>query len=492
MSTTPPIDPASFKIEAAADGMTATLCADPGAEVSAAAVIAKLKEAGIRNFDDGELIELLQNRKRGEALSAVVARGKAPVDARAGACEYAVPMSDSQTGIIGRVVEGTVFGTVTQGAAGADGMDVFGKAVPHHAAPAIQAGEGVLLIKGKLKATRSGSVRERNGLVSVCGFLEIYADDESLQAPLVFDGDVSIRKTLPEGRTLQIDGCLSVGAAIDAGTFQVTQWVHAKGGVVGRDKGVGTVGGDLWCRFISGARVSVGGDIHLHTEITRSTVSCTGTLHMPRGAIVGGKVSANGGVDCAVLGNADALPTVVEAGTDQNLRQKLVKAKSEMDAGKKRVAAIRSSVAPLMEKLKSLTPQQKEKATELLCEADELEESIGKALTGLAGPCEAALKKSRAEILVADMVFPGVMICFPGVQVLIDRPITGPVKIHPQGSGRNSQIVMERPDGKTEDLKCTLVADHFTPCIVRIVTDSQSARGDARSSTGANAISKAA
>ncbi len=50
-------------IEVSADALTATLRAPADVEVLAANVIAQLKEIGIVQFDDGQLIEALEARK---------------------------------------------------------------------------------------------------------------------------------------------------------------------------------------------------------------------------------------------------------------------------------------------------------------------------------------------------------------------------------------------------------------------------------------------
>ncbi len=89
------------------------------------------------------------------------------------------------------------------------------------------------------------------------------------------------------------------------------------------------------------------------------------------------------------------MATIVEVGTDQTLRAMLMDFKTELDANRKRIAQVREKIAPLMQCLKRLTPQQKEKATELLYEADELEVQTEQKLLSLTERSESILSASK-------------------------------------------------------------------------------------------------
>jgi len=474
MSEMRTMDGGTFRIEVSPDGMTATLCADAGAEVSAGVVIAKLKAIGVAGFDDGELIEAVEKNK-GAAISLVVARGTAVVDERPGRVDFRVPVADEQNGLVAKVAARQSIAVVGPVAAGSDGRDVFGKVVAHQKAPPFQIGSGVSLVKGTLVAVVAGNARSTKGVIGVHPLMEIYGDAENSPASVNFQGDVAVKGSLRDGRSLTTSGWLVVGGAIEAATFNVGHGAFVKGGVVGREKGTGTVEGDVWCRFTSGARLSVGGDVHVQSEVAHSRIACGGRLIVTRGPICGGEITANGGVECQILGNPAEAVTTVEAGMDQSLRLMLIQSKPESEANHKRITEIREKIAPLMQHVKNLTAQQKERATELLYEADELEEATQKKLLGLSDRCREIVGRSHAEIVVNEMVYPGVIVHFPGVEAKIESAFPGPLRIFPRRCGTVVKVVMQDAGGAVCPLPSAAVADHFSPFIERLMQSQKAA-----------------
>lgn len=68
----------------------------------------------------------------------------------------------------------------------------------------------------------------------------------------------------------------------------------------------GAVGGQIWCRFVSGASLSIAGDLHVQSEI------------------------ANGGLTCQTLGNKAGAPTVLEVGSDHSLLSMLAASRPDL------------------------------------------------------------------------------------------------------------------------------------------------------------------
>jgi uncharacterized protein (DUF342 family) len=462
----------TFSIEASADGLTATLRAPAEAEVSAGDVISKLKEIGITHFDDGQLIENLGSRK-GDALNLVVAQGVTPVHEHVGRFSFRVPFADVETGRVAKVASGQLIATVGPNVPGVDGRDIFGTTIPHQKADNPHVGGGVCFAKGALTATVSGNVQNVAGVVSVHPLLES-RDGELATAETTFDGDVVIKAGLRDGRSIQATGCAIVNGPIEAATFRVDGWLHVKGGVVGRDKGSGYVGGDLVCRFASAARLTVRGDICVQNEIANSRVACTGRLTITNGSISGGTVTANAGITCHTLGSPAGTPTIIEVGMDQTLKTLFAEAKIEMDNNAKRATGIRERIVPLMERLKLLTPSQREKATELLYEADELDAAIIAKRKSLVEPCRISAERAKAEIVVIGTVHPGVILRMPGARAAVSAALQGPLRIIPRKVGNLFEIVIEQ-DGVTTALPTAVIVEQFKPVIERVITDRKAA-----------------
>ncbi|MGN6626347.1 MAG: FapA family protein [Tepidisphaeraceae bacterium] len=473
MTPTQIYDGGSYRIEIGEGGLVATLSVCSGVEVSAAAVINKLQEIGIADFDGAALIQALQSSGGGASL--VVARGVAPVNERPGRVEYRVPIAEVQTGLVAKVMAGQVIATLGLPQPGVDGKDVFGKPIAHDKAPVLRLGHGVSLKKQDVTATQSGNARLTQGAIGVYPLLELAHSDDAKADAVIADGDVLIKGSVRDGRQIQTSGCLMVGGTIEAAVFKAGGWAHVHGGVVGRDRGAGAVQGDLHCRFASGARLSVGGDLCVQTEIAGSRIACGGRLLVMRGPICGGEATANGGIECQSLGNAIGTPTLVEAGIDPALRGTLDDIRPLVDSNRRRIAEVRGRIAPMMQNLKLLTPQQKEKATELLFEADELEAATEGKLAGLAARCRAAAERSRAQIVVHDSLHAGVTVRFAGVEALITSSIKGPVRLLPRRSGNTVEVLVEEAGGATFALPSTVVADHLSPFIKQITAEKKAA-----------------
>ena len=362
----------AFKIEVSEDRLTATVAIAEGAKVSAAEIIAALREMKVTPFDDGAINEAVEKPKA-EAISIVAARGTPAVDERPKKIEYRVPVADEVACAIAKVEAGQVVATLSASVPGTDGVDVFGQPIAHKKDETFKIGRNLSLVKDEITANAAGNLRLSGNSLSVEPFLELRDDDHDM-APVTFDGDVLVKGCVSEGRVLELSGSLTVGGAIEAVQLKTGGPVNVKGGIIGKAKGKYVVGGELRCRFISGGSIVAAADVHVQSEIVQSHLICSGRLTVAHGAISGGDISANGGISCKVLGHSGGAPTVVEAGTGKAFRSLVAATNSQIDANRKRVAEVRAKIEPLMRQQKLLTPQQKEKATELLFEAGEMEE----------------------------------------------------------------------------------------------------------------------
>ena len=271
-----------FRIEVTPDRMKVTLIVEAGTEVDATTVTAHLRELKLARFDDGLVIESLEKRKKEASVAVVVASGGAPIDERPERVNYRVPLSTGETGIISKVEAGQVLAGHTPAVAGTDGVDVFGQAVTHRkTGPTLQIGRNLTVVEGQIVAAARGNLRLNGIVLSVEPLLEVRGDDGNA-APINFDGDAVIVGSLHDGRSLQISGSLIVGGAMESVELKAGGSVHIKGGIVGKQKGKLTVGGDLWCRFISGGTIIATGDIHAQSEIANSRIGCTGRLTAAR------------------------------------------------------------------------------------------------------------------------------------------------------------------------------------------------------------------
>ncbi len=177
-------------------------------------------------------------------------------------------------------------------------------------------------------------------------------------------------------------------------------------------------------------------------ELCESEIICFGKIVAPEAEVRGGRVHAEEGIEVRSIGDEAMVRTSVEVGVDANFEKLLTSRKSKILNGQKHIEQVRMHVAPLMANPKRLTSAQKEKATELLFEADELQGAIDSHLNELRSAMELMKKRSESTLVVHSGIYPGTTIRFQGVETTIRSKITGPCRIVAEGLDSKPRIVL--------------------------------------------------
>lgn len=256
-------------------------------------------------------------------------------------------------------------------------------------------------------------------------FLEL-TEDESLD-PIRHDGDVRFHGSIRGGRIVEVGGHLSIDGDLGAARFSVGLSLTVTGTV--RDGKACTVGGDLKCSAIVDTAVVVRGDVQVQTQIASCRVTCAGRIDIPDGVIVGSDISANGGVECHSLGDAAGTPTEIEVGTGRMLRLLESSIAKQIDERRQREEVMRASIEPLLANMKALTPAQREKATEMLYQADTLAEETEKLSAIFERRRRDTVERARPRIAVVERVHLGVSMLFDAVVHSMTSDLQGPFAV---------------------------------------------------------------
>ena len=408
------------------------------------ALVERLNELSINVDADitariGKLVELVQSANRPKEPF-ILAQGRPPVEAVGARVELAAAhhnlsedeRADFYESHIITVAEGETVGTLVPGSLGSPGADVSGKPIP--AAPpidSVEVGEGVRLdTDGKtLIANRAGKVHLTRRLISVLSTVEIPGDVDFSTGNVDSSTDVLVAGTVRDSFTVKSVKSIAVRGAIEGATVEAGADVQISGGIAGHDAARIVASGNITSRFCDEAKLQARGDVIISRECMRSFIHTAGRLIIPRGKLVGGFTYACQGAEVKVLGNEAEKPTRIAVGMDPAAYAQILQidalAKKKLEA----CAKIREKVQPLMAQLKRLTPQQREKATELMYQADEMEAEIRKDETRkkeLLGPPGAMCK---AAILVTSVVYPGVKVIFGDKMAIFRKERKGPIVI---------------------------------------------------------------
>lgn len=456
----------SIRIAVDRDGLSAHLIAtdvDPGL-VNRDNIVSSLKELGIPVSDTVlACIEQVEDAaRRGELPDAPVllARGQAPVEGTGasfqlapellGEAEPAADSPEQRTDYyrsqIVTVSAEQVIGTWTPPVLPTPGLDVFGKPVVlPPPLQSVQPGKNVRLAEdgSSLLASVAGKLHLTRYQISVLPVVEISGDVDFSTGNIESTTDVLVNGTVRDTFHVQSAGSITVRGAIEASEVSAGTELQVNGGIASRGQGQVRAGAEVFTKFCNEARVEAGGDITITREAMNSILRTQGRLLVPRGKLLGGRAYAREGGLVAQLGNEANLKTTIALGVDPLALAQIAQAEQEIQKKLEAVSKIRQSVQPLMAQLKRLTPAQREKATELLYQADAMEQEIRQQEQQRKAALELAAPGGREIALTVQRIaYPGVSIVFGDRVTSLHKERKGPFKLVRRIHNRVEEILL--------------------------------------------------
>ena len=154
-----------------------------------------------------------------------------------------------------------------------------------------------------------------------------------------------------------------------------------------------------------------------------------GKLLVSQSAVIGGQACAKEGAEIATLGSEVNVPTEITVGVDPNVLREVDHFRESLKPKRLAIERIRQAVEPLMANLKRLSPAQKERATELLFQADEADAEIAAAESEHEKNLEGARAAGVPYVLVSHAAHRGATIRVGHRKTTLSKVIKGPVRI---------------------------------------------------------------
>ncbi len=331
-----------FKLRVAADRMGVLLdCPMPGEDMAslAARIVQELSSLGIASPPTpSELEQLLRHAAESNPrlVNVVIAEGEEPVPGKDGAIEWTEDFFsssfavDENTGAIDywrrtaqvTVREGQLLARAMNPVAGRDGRDVLGNRirVPKPKRPRIFGGPNVQVEEKdgtrNFYAAAQGRIRWASDVISVD---EIYTVQGSVGLEtgyIIYPGVVVVKKDVLRGSRIEAGGEVEVMGTVEAADILAGGGITVHGGMTGGEGRTIKAAGSIHAKFILNAEVEAGEDIVVEREIVNSTVKAGGMVSIPRGRVVGGEISALGGIVVGQAGSEGLVPTHLVAGMD--------------------------------------------------------------------------------------------------------------------------------------------------------------------------------
>lgn len=347
---------------------------------------------------------------------------------------------------------------------GTDGTDVYGQPIPRKLGREVsfRLGSNVERKEDHLVATCAGRLEIVSEKISVNTKLEIPGNVDFSVGNIDFPGEVIIAKNVLDLFKVHSDSTVVVKGLIEAAEVHAGEDLYGTGGMAGKEKGVFSADRDIHAKYITNATVQAGNDVSVRVEIVNCDLQCKGRVIIEAGALIGGHTMAAGGADLKDLGSEAGVKTLLEVGMDAELRAKCDEVAPAIKKARRQAEKTRQIVEPLLANQKHLNAEQKEKATELLYNSYELEDSVKGMLEDLKSVYEASLERAHEEIIIAGTIFPGVTIRFPKATVTIRHSYCGPLKIVPQkAKGQLKIVAIDANTGSVHDLKASPVNEEF-------------------------------
>jgi uncharacterized protein len=238
---------------------------------------------------------------------------------------------------IQKVKAGTLLAVKIPSTSGIEGVDVFGNVIPPE-----PGNENDLTPAGNVKLSDDGLgfIAEIDGIVFLSPENKIWiskeykvpGDVDYSTGNLSMLGSLDIKGWVHSGFEVRASDEIRIGGGVEDAIVEAGADIYISGGIIGSGGGYVQAGGKVTARFFENAKVRAGGDIIVHDNIFRSTVSTNGRLiaSKGKGRIRGGSVDALNGVEVNEIGSDAGVKTYVSVGMDSKTRNLLADSKRQL------------------------------------------------------------------------------------------------------------------------------------------------------------------
>lgn len=314
---------------------------------------------------------------------------------------------------------------------GTPGTDVYGNPVAARSPLNVQLRGNVRLdIDGQtIQAEQDGQVIFEDNRLSVVTVLEICGDVDFGTGNIDSSGDVIVRGTVKDLFQVRTDKDLVIDGHVEAATLQAGGNITIQGGIHGREKGTIKAGGTVQARLCDGVTIDAGNTFTVQKECINSVVRAENKVHCPAGTIIGGQVWGRNSVEVQDVGSPARVKTSVLAGVPLSVIEEMSQLQAEMKKRQDAAAKIRESIAPLIREMRRLSPQHRERATELMFQADQLDLEARQMQSKREDLHKQAAPQGDPYVLVSGRLHTGSTITISGRSTTIDQDVRGPVRI---------------------------------------------------------------
>lgn len=330
------------------------------------------------------------------------------------------------------VVKDTLLGHQIPAREGKDGVDVFGETIPveEPVTNYPEAGENVRLDTNKnaYYAQINGRVRLIDNVLSVNEKYIVEEDVDITTGNISHTGTVVVNRDVLSGAKIEADGNIEVHGTIENAEIRTKGDLTAHGGIRQAEGHKIVAEGGIQAKFVDGGDIQAKKDIVIEKEIINCNIRTLGAVIIPRGHIVGGEIVALGGIYAGYTGSKTCVPTMLVAGEDFSVRNKLSFRKKNIERIETELAQLRNFVDSQMSNHKTVFTYSQDELTKTLLKISELEQELHKVVDEVKDIETQTLSNGKRLVNVGISLFPKTAISLGDEVLTVEDEYVGPIQ----------------------------------------------------------------
>ncbi|MBS4539873.1 DUF342 domain-containing protein [Clostridium sp. D2Q-11] len=391
-------------------------------------------------IDNNMLKEIFKSKLYNKKYA--IAYGKDPINGEDGYLDYKFDINTDlkpcildngrvdfrNLGLVNNISKGQILALINPPTQGEIGFNILGEEISAiEGKPAsLKIGKNITINEEEIFSDIDGQVRLTNGKLEVLNIYNIEGNVDSHTGNIDFNGTVVVNNCVNSGFKVEALGDVYVNGVVEDTSVKSIGNIYLARGIVGKNRATLESKGEIVSKYIENATVKAEGDITAQA-ILHSTAQSNSSINVQgkKGLIVGGECKAQFEVHANIIGSPMETYTLVEVGTNPELKENLVNIKSEIEGIEQDIIKISKSInildksykhnnlsdkkIILFKKLLKTNKQLNEKKKNLIEEYENKEKELKILSTG--------------TIKVDDIIYPGVKIVIGNHSMYIRKPI---------------------------------------------------------------------
>jgi uncharacterized protein (DUF342 family) len=352
------------------------------------------------------------------------------------------------------VDEGQLLVKVTLPRPGRDGQDVYGKmlTVPKPKGIFLKAGRNIVWDDKALgyRAKCSGRARRRGRTLDVDPVYRVKGvSNES--GNIRHTGQVIVDGDIETDFKVEATGDIEVKGLVYACNITCGRNLTAKEGINGNIGRKISVEGDIFAKYIMNANIESGGNILANREIFQCNIKTRGQVNCYEGRIIGGEISATGGITAGEVGSRGNIRTLLIVGIDSDLQTKIKANTDEIIRWKEVIKKLENGFRKFKANIRFLNEVQKKRMAEVQQKIKDSEEEVSRLESENKEFYSQIRQNCRSLIKIRNMVYPGVILRICDAHRVVDQPLAGPIYAQLDRISGEIALSSEAPDEEAEN-----------------------------------------